>query len=111
MNRFLTAPQSMGMTERIAYGIIFWLMMRLAARGYIDPDMAEYIALGVVSGGGAALAWWKNRPQKILEAAANVPNPDSPSGRTVVVASSEMAAATPNSPTVVSSDEHLVVLR
>jgi hypothetical protein len=109
MNPFVTNPQSMGVSERIAYGVVFWLCMRLAARGYLTPDMAEYIALGIVAGGGAVIGWWQNRPKILLETAANIPNPDTPSGKTVVIASPELAASTPTAPTVISSTDVRIV--
>lgn len=109
MNLLVTHPRLTGSAERIAYGLIMVILTRLVARGYLDASMAEYIAVGLVSGGGAVYAWWINRPQKLLEAAANVPNPNTPSGKTVVLASPEMAAATPSAPTVISSTDVKVV--
>ena len=70
INRF----QSMGAAERVAYGALVFLLGRLAARGYISPEMVDYIALGVISGGGAVWAWWINRPTVLLsDAAASLP--------------------------------------
>lgn len=109
MNPFVTNPQSMGVTERIAYAAVFWLCMRLASRGYMSPEMAEYVALGIVAGGGAVMGWWQNRPKILVEAVSNIPNPDSPNGRTVVVTTPELAAATPAAPTVISSTEAKIV--
>jgi CHASE2 domain-containing sensor protein len=111
MQLLVTHPRLTGVGERIAYGVISAILLRLAARGWIPPEMVEYIALGIISGVGGVYAWWLNRPQKILETAANVPNPESVSGKTVIIASPELAAATPAAPTVVSSDDHRVVAK
>lgn len=107
---FTTHPRVTGVTERVAYAVLMFFMMKLVKNGYITPEMAEYIALGVIGGAGALYAWWINRPQKIIEAAASVPNPGAPTGKTVIVTTPELANATPAA-NVVSSDVARVVGR
>lgn len=101
--------QATGVIERLAYGAILALMMKLVQKGYIDADMAAYIAGGVVAAAGSIYAWWINRPKAILKAAAAVPNPASPTGLTQVITSPQLAQATPDQPNIVSSTQVQVV--
>lgn len=131
-NPFVTNPQSMGASERMAYGFVFFLTLRLAAKMGWSAEFAEYLALGIVTAGGAILGWWNNKPSVIAATVANmsrdqlarpevaaqvvaaagaVPNPSAPDGKTIVVTSPALATATPDAPTVVSSTAHEVVSR
>lgn len=98
-----------GVIERLAYGFILALMMKLVQRGYIDADMAAYIAGGAVAAAGSVWAWWINRPKAILIAAANVPDPTSPTGKTQIITSPELARDTPDQSNIVSSGSNAVV--
>lgn len=104
-----STDMTMGVTERLAYGVILGLMMKLVAAGWLDADMAPYIAGGIVAAIGSAWAWWINRPANILRSAAQVPDPNSPTGLTRIVASPELAAATPEAGNIVSSANNDVV--
>lgn len=98
MNPVATKDQTTGVIERLAYGAILALMMKLVQKGYIDADMAAYIAGGVVAAAGAVYAWWINRPKAIAVAAASIPG-------TTVVTTPELAAATPDQTNIVSSTD------
>lgn len=71
MNSLINTGQSAGMGERFLYGLLNFFAVRAALRGWIDPAMAEYVASGGVMLIGGAYAWWINRPNKLLNAAAN----------------------------------------
>ena len=87
----------------IADRIILVFLTFMASRGWIPVgEVANYAAL-VLAVLGAFWGWWVNRPKALVEAAAAVPNPASPTGKTIVITSPELAAATPASSTVVSS--------
>lgn len=88
--------QTTGIIERIIYAAVLALAMKLVQHGYIDSDMATYIATGAVAAFGSVYAWWINRPQAIAQAAANIPG-------TTVVTTPEIAAATPNNANIVSN--------
>lgn len=103
--------QTTGVIERLAYGAILAVMMKLVQKGYIDADMAAYIAGGLVASAGALYAWWINRPKALLQSAASVPNPGSPTGLTQIIASPELAAATPSQSNIMSSDNIKVVAK
>lgn len=66
----INKDQGTGIAERILYGAILAIAMRLVDKGIISADMATYIAAGGVSLAGAAWAWWINRPTALLNAAA-----------------------------------------
>jgi hypothetical protein len=70
MNR----DQGGGIIERAIYSSVLFFAMKLVAAGYIDADMAAYIASGSVLLFGGAYAWWHNRPVSVINrAAAAVP--------------------------------------
>lgn len=82
--------QTTGVAERVLYGVILGFMMSLVRKGYIEADMAPYIATGVVGLVGGAWAWWINRPKAIAQSAAAIPG-------TTVVTTPELAMNTPES--------------
>ena len=96
--------QVTGIIERVIYGAMMLLLGKLVARGTIDGDMAAYIAGGAVTAFGSAYAWWINRPKALVQAVANIPNPAAPNGKTVIITTPELAAATPDQGNIVSSD-------
>lgn len=106
------APRTTGVIERVAWAAAVGIAMKLATLLGLDQETyVPWIATGILSLIGGAYGWWVNRPQKILEAASNVPNPEAHGGKTIVLASPEMAAATTSSPNVISTDDHRVVAR
>jgi hypothetical protein len=90
--------QTSGITERILYGIAMFLSMRLVSKGVITPEMASYLAGGVVAFVGSMWAWWINRPKAIAQAAASIPG-------TTVVTTDEIAKSTPNQSNIISNME------
>lgn len=100
--------QTTGIIERVIYGMVMFGLSKLVARGYIDGEMAAYIAGGVVTFAGGAYAWWINRPNALVAAVSNIPNPDAADGRTVVVTADAIAKSTPAT-NVVSSQAVEVV--
>jgi hypothetical protein len=67
----MTKDQGTGIVERLMYGAILALAMKFVGWGWLDPDMAPYIAAGGVGLAGGAWAWWINRPGALLTAAGN----------------------------------------
>lgn len=60
-----------GILERIIYGLLLGVAMKFVAWGWLDAEMAPYIAAGGVGFVGAAWAWWINRPSALMTAAGN----------------------------------------
>lgn len=109
--------QTTGMIERVLYGIGMFIAMKLVGLGVLDADSAPWFAGGIVTLIGGAYAWWVNRPQALMVAATAANSPQTvmaaaaavaPTGTTIVT-SPEIAAATPESPNIVSSTVHQVV--
>lgn len=93
--------QKTGITERVLYGLAMALLTKLVAKGYIDEDLAAYVAGGFVAAVGTMWAWWINRPQAQLRSAATVPG-------TLIISQPSLANSTPES-NIVSSDTTKVV--
>lgn len=94
--------QATGVAERIIYGLAMGVLMKLVAAGYLDADMAPYVAGGIVTLVGGVWAWWINRPKALLQSAASVPG-------TTVVTTPDLAKATPNEANIVSNTNNKVV--
>jgi len=92
----LTKDQGTSILQRIVYAAVMFLAMKAVARGYIDADMAAYIAVGIAGAADTAYAWWTNRPKAIVQAAANIPG-------TTVITTAALSAATPEQNNIVSS--------
>jgi hypothetical protein len=88
--------QTTGIVERVIYGVAMAVLMKLVAKGWLDADMAPYIAGGAVTAVGGAYAWWINRPKAIVQSAAALPG-------TIVVTTHDLAAATPDQSNIVSN--------
>ncbi len=88
--------QITGIIERVIYALAMAVLTKLVAKGYIDQDMAAYMAGGAVTLFGGAWAWWINRPKALLQSAAAVPG-------TTVVTTPALAAATPNESNILSN--------
>lgn len=99
--------QITGIFERLIYGAVLAVAMRLVARGWLDADMAPYVAGGTVAALGSAYAWWRNRPKSVMQSAAAIVGEDGKA--TIVVASPEMAASTPGQNNIVSNTETRVI--
>lgn len=67
----LNRDQSIGISERLLYSGLLFLAMKFVALGYIEADMAPYVAAGGVALASGAYAWWINRPSSLLTAAGN----------------------------------------
>lgn len=65
----MNKDQTTGVAERVLYAMILAVAMKLVERGWIDADMATYIASGGVMAIGGAYAWWINRPSALLSSA------------------------------------------
>ncbi len=68
----INSEQQKGILERLVYAAAMALLTKLVQKGYIDGDMAAYIAGGAVAAVGGVWAWWVNRPQSLNEAAKKV---------------------------------------
>jgi len=99
MNR----DQTTGMFERVLYGVAMGVLTKLVAKGYIDQDLAAYVAAGFVTAVGAAWGWWINRPKALVQSAAAVPG-------TTVITQPALAAAT-TEVNIVSSDSTKAVTK
>lgn len=108
MNNVMTKDQGTSILERMIYGVALALAMKFVAWGWLDADMAPYIAAGIVAAVGSAYAWWINRPVSIVQAASNLVDPNT-GKKTQVVTSPELAAATPGNPNIVSQADNKVV--
>lgn len=129
-NPFVTNPTFAGIADRM---VIVWTTL-IAAKIVVllglDPSLTDWIAGGILSAGAGVIGWLQNRPsliaatvanmspadlkqpdvaKSVIEAAGQVPNPSARDGKTVVIASPTLAAATPDSPNVISSAQHQVV--
>lgn len=67
----MNKDQGKGIVERLLYGAILFVAMKFVAWGYIDAEMAAYIAAGGVAAAGAGWAWWNNRPSSLLTRAGD----------------------------------------
>ena len=70
----VTADQGTGVIERVLYGVILGLCMKLVKSGWLDADMAPYFAAGIVSAAGGVYAFWVNRPKAIVQSANALAN-------------------------------------
>lgn len=68
----LNSEQQKGIAERLVYAAAMALLTKLVAKGYIDQDMAAYVAGGAVAAVGGLWAWWINRPKALADAAKKV---------------------------------------
>lgn len=98
----MNKDQVTGIGERVLYGVVTYFTAQAVAKGWIDGEMASYIATGAVSLIGGAWAWWINRPTALLRAAAQQ-NPD-----TKMVAPDAIAKSTPET-NIVSKDDNKVM--
>lgn len=97
----MTNDQGTGVIERVIYGVILGVLMKMVAAGWLTADMAPYLAAAAVSAMGGAYALWINRPKAIVQSAAALP-------ATTVVTTPDLAAATPEN-NIVSNVEQKVV--
>lgn len=98
----MNKDQVTGVAERVIYGIVTYFLAKAVARGWIDAELASWIAAGAVSAIGGAWAWWINRPQSLLRAAAQN-NPE-----TKMVAPAAVANATPETNIISNVDNKVV---
>lgn len=71
----MASDQSIGISERVLYGVLSAAALKGVSYGWWDADMAAYIAGGAVTALGGTWAWWQNRPQRLLDrAAAQIPD-------------------------------------
>jgi len=97
-----TKDQGVGVAERLMYGAFLWVAMQLVAKGFIDAEMASYLAAGAVGAVGSVRAWWVNRPKALVEAASNVIGENGM--RTVVITAPEIANNMPQN-NIIPNDE------
>lgn len=102
----MTNDQGTGVIERVIYGVILGVLMKLVAAGWLTADMAPYLAGAAVSAVGGAYALWINRPKAIVQSAAALSTQGFPG--TTVVTSAALAAATPESNIVSNLDQKVV---
>lgn len=84
----MNKEQKAGIVERLVYAAAMAVLTKLVAKGYIDQDMAAYVAAGAVTAVGGAWAWWINRPKALVQSAAAVPG-------TIVITNEQIAHSTP----------------
>lgn len=129
-NPFVTNPQTMGTIDRVMIAWATLASAKLLAVLGIDPGYTDWLAAGMLSAVAGIIGWAQNRPsliaatvanmgreqlsspdvaKSVVEAAGQVANPSARDGKTVVIASPALAAATTESPNVVSSTRHRVV--
>lgn len=87
----MNKDQVTGVAERLIYAAAMAVLTKLVAKGYIDQDMAAYLAAGVVTLAGGAWAWWINRPQSLMAAAV-----ESSPGSKLVTPDQKLADSIPN---------------
>lgn len=92
----MNKDQSNGIFERLIYAVAMAVLMKLVAKGYIDEDMAAYVAGGVVAAAGSAWAWWINRPQALITSAANLPEVKNVTLDSTQAGTAALNAATPS---------------
>lgn len=91
----LTADQTKGILERVAYAVVMILTGKLVASGYISADDAAWIAGGAVALVGGTYGWIVNRPKALMQTASQQIGADGT--KPVIVASPELASSTPES--------------
>lgn len=99
-----TKDQFSGVADRLAIAVVTYLV----AKGYVPQALSADLIQLLVIAAGLAWGWYVNRPQAILQSAAAIPNPAAADGKTQIVASPELAAATPEK-NIQSSDANKVV--
>lgn len=71
----MASDQSIGISERVLYGVLSAAALKGVSAGWWDADTAAYIAGGAVTLIGGTWAWWQNRPARLLDrAAAQIPD-------------------------------------
>lgn len=129
-NPFVTNPTLAGTADRLALVWATLAAAKIVGVFGVDPQYTDWVAVGILSLGAGVVGWLQNRPsliaatvanmsseqlsnpdvaKSVVEAAGQVANPSARDGKTVVIASPALAAATPESPNVVSSARHNVV--
>lgn len=107
----LTTDQASGIADRTISGTMIWLISfflgKLAVAGYLAASDVPQLSVAVIILGSAAWGYWVNRPKAIVQAAANIVNPDGT--KTIIVTSAELAAATPDQANIVSNIANSVI--
>lgn len=80
----------------------------LASKGYITPGDIGVFAPAILAAAGAIFSVYVNRNSALVSSAANVPNPNSPTGKTIVVTTPEIATSIPDKNVVSSADNKVV---
>lgn len=67
----ISKVQGVGITERLLYGAVGFLVMKFGARWGLSPDDVPWIVGGGIALVGGTRAWWVNRPTILLNDAAS----------------------------------------
>lgn len=103
--------QIKGMLDRaLAVLVTMWLGW-MVKKGWLGESDVAALVPALVALPAIAYGWWNNQDFKLLQKAANVPNPEAPNGKTIIVADPALAAATPDQNNIVSSATTKVVTK
>jgi len=101
----MTKDQVQGAGDRALLVLVTWFLTFATNKGWLTTSDVASLAPALVTIVGFAWGYWVNRPKAILQSAAAVVGADGK--KTVIVASPELAADTPennivsNTPTTV----------
>lgn len=58
--------RTLGVSERVLYGVILGVVTQFATWGWFDPNLAPWVAGGVFMLVSGSYGWWLNRPEGLL---------------------------------------------
>jgi len=95
--------QIKGMLDRALAVLVTMFMGWLVKKGYLGESDAATLAPAIVLLPALAWGWYNNSNKSLLQSAANVVGDDGK--KTVIVASPELAAATPDQQNIISNKD------
>ena len=103
----MQSDQLKGMLDRAIAVLATWLLTQAVNKGWLSQSDSAQLLPALVLLPSLAWGWWNNRDKALLQSAANVVGADGK--QTVIVASPELAKATPENSNIVSNTETKVV--
>jgi hypothetical protein len=103
----MQSDQVKGMLDRAIAVLATWLLTQAVNKGWITQSDVAQLLPALILLPSLAWGWWINRNKALLQSAANVVGDDGK--KTVIVASPELAQATPANENIVSNTEAKVI--
>lgn len=100
--------QIKGMVDRTILVLATWLLSKAVSAGWLSQADSAQLLPALIVLPALAWGWWNNRDKALIQSAGNVVDPKT-NKPVIIVASPEMAAATPAQSNIVSNTEVKVV--